>query len=151
MAFGNVILLLAVAFLASRFVLPPVFRSVARLPELVLVGALAWCLAMAGFAGLARPVHRDGRAHRRRDGLHVSLHARRGRQGHEHPRFFCDAVFCRPRHDHSRADVGLIVLWTIFFCLFLDRQPARHGFSRRCIPCGRAIASACCPPSTFAR
>ncbi len=49
-AFGNVILLLAVAFLASRFVLPPVFRSVARLPELVLVGALAWCLAMAGFA-----------------------------------------------------------------------------------------------------
>jgi len=50
-AFGNVILLLAVAFLASRFVLPPVFRAVARLPELVLVGALAWCLAMAGFAG----------------------------------------------------------------------------------------------------
>jgi Kef-type K+ transport system membrane component KefB len=50
-AFGNVILLLTVAFLASRFVLPPVFRSVARLPELVLVGALAWCLAMAGFAG----------------------------------------------------------------------------------------------------
>jgi Kef-type K+ transport system membrane component KefB len=50
-AFGNVILLLAVAFLASRFVLPPVFRAVARLPELVLVGALAWCLALAGFAG----------------------------------------------------------------------------------------------------
>jgi Kef-type K+ transport system membrane component KefB len=50
-AFGNVILLLTVAFLASRFVLPPVFRSVARLPELVLVGALAWCLALAGFAG----------------------------------------------------------------------------------------------------
>src|ERR1035438_5152599 len=50
-AFGNVILLLMVAFLASRFVLPPVFRSVARLPELVLVGALAWCVALAGFAG----------------------------------------------------------------------------------------------------
>ncbi len=49
-AFGNVILLLTVAYLASRFVLPPVFRAVARLPELVLVGALAWCLAMAGFA-----------------------------------------------------------------------------------------------------
>jgi hypothetical protein len=28
-----------------------VFRAVARLPELVLVGALAWCLALAGFAG----------------------------------------------------------------------------------------------------
>src|ERR1035438_2658419 len=49
-AFGNVILLLSVAFLASRYVLPPVFRAVARLPELVLVGALAWCVAMAGFA-----------------------------------------------------------------------------------------------------
>jgi Kef-type K+ transport system membrane component KefB len=50
-AFGNVILLLSVAFLTSRYVLPPVFRAVARLPELVLVGALAWCLALAGFAG----------------------------------------------------------------------------------------------------
>jgi Kef-type K+ transport system membrane component KefB len=49
-AVGHVILLLAVAFLASRFVLPHVFRFIARLPELVLVGALAWCFAMAGFA-----------------------------------------------------------------------------------------------------
>ena len=46
----HVILLLSVAFLASRFVLPHVFRFIARLPELVLVGALAWCFAMAGFA-----------------------------------------------------------------------------------------------------
>ena len=46
----HVILLLAVAFLASRFVLPRVFKFIARLPELVLVGALAWCFAMAGFA-----------------------------------------------------------------------------------------------------
>src|SRR5450432_1574211 len=50
-ALGNVILLLSVAFLASRFLLPPIFKMVARLPELVLVGALAWCFAMAGFAG----------------------------------------------------------------------------------------------------
>jgi Kef-type K+ transport system membrane component KefB len=49
-AVGHVILLVAVAFLASRFVLPPVFKAVARLPELVLVGALAWCFALAGFA-----------------------------------------------------------------------------------------------------
>jgi Kef-type K+ transport system membrane component KefB len=49
-ALGNVILLLSVAFLASRYALPPVFRAVARQPELVLVGALAWCLALAGFA-----------------------------------------------------------------------------------------------------
>ena len=50
-ALGSVILLLSVAFLTSRFVLPPVFKLIARLPELVLVGALAWCFAMAGFAG----------------------------------------------------------------------------------------------------
>lgn len=49
-AVWHVILLMAVAFLASRFVLPPIFRFVARLPELVLVGALAWCFALAGFA-----------------------------------------------------------------------------------------------------
>jgi Kef-type K+ transport system membrane component KefB len=49
-AVWHVILLLAVAFLASRFVLPHVFKFIARLPELVLVGALAWCFALAGFA-----------------------------------------------------------------------------------------------------
>jgi Kef-type K+ transport system membrane component KefB len=49
-ALWHVVLLLSVAFLASRFVLPPIFKFVARLPELVLVGALAWCFAMAGFA-----------------------------------------------------------------------------------------------------
>ena len=49
-AIGNVILLVAVAYVASRFVLPKIFKFIARLPELVLVGALAWCFAMAGFA-----------------------------------------------------------------------------------------------------
>ncbi len=49
-AIGHVILLVATAFLASRFLLPPIFKFIARLPELVLVGALAWCLALAGFA-----------------------------------------------------------------------------------------------------
>lgn len=56
-ALGNVLLLVAVAFVVSRFLLPPIFRFVARLPELVLVGALAWCFALAGFAahlGLSR-------------------------------------------------------------------------------------------------
>jgi Kef-type K+ transport system membrane component KefB len=57
LALGKVLLLVTVAFLASRFVLPPVFKFVARLPELVLVGALAWCFSLAGFAdylGLSR-------------------------------------------------------------------------------------------------
>jgi Kef-type K+ transport system membrane component KefB len=49
-AFGSVLLLLSVAFLTSRCVLPTIFRLIARLPELVLVGAIAWCFAMAGFA-----------------------------------------------------------------------------------------------------
>lgn len=54
---GKVVLLIGVAFLASRYILPTLFRSVARLPELVLVGALAWCMAVAGLAhqlGLSR-------------------------------------------------------------------------------------------------
>ena len=51
LALGKVILLLSVAFLTSRFALPNIFKQIARLPELVLVGALAWCLALAGFAG----------------------------------------------------------------------------------------------------
>ncbi len=46
----NVVALLAVAFTASRYILPSLFRSVARLPELVLVGALAWCFLVAGLA-----------------------------------------------------------------------------------------------------
>jgi tryptophan-rich sensory protein len=102
-----ILLLLAVAFLASRFLLPPVFKFVARLPELVLVGALAWCFAMAGFADYLKLSSRHGRAHRRRDDFHVSLHARCGRQGHQPPRFFCDAVFRRPRHVDSHADGGI--------------------------------------------
>jgi len=49
--------LLAVVLLMSRFTLPHLFRLIARLPELVLVGALAWCFAAAEFAaalGLSR-------------------------------------------------------------------------------------------------
>ena len=50
-AFGKVLLLVGVAYGVSRFVLPHIFKFVARQPELVLVGALAWCFAVAGFAG----------------------------------------------------------------------------------------------------
>jgi Kef-type K+ transport system membrane component KefB len=39
----RVVILVAVTFAVSRYVLPAVFRSVARLPELVQIGALAWC------------------------------------------------------------------------------------------------------------
>ncbi|MSU59958.1 MAG: hypothetical protein EXS35_17615 [Pedosphaera sp.] len=50
LALGKVILLVGVAYGVSRFVLPPIFKFVSRQPELVMVGALAWCFAMAGFA-----------------------------------------------------------------------------------------------------
>ena len=39
----RVILLVAAALIVSRYALPAIFRRVARSPELVQVGALAWC------------------------------------------------------------------------------------------------------------
>ncbi|PYI86645.1 MAG: hypothetical protein DME26_08680 [Verrucomicrobia bacterium] len=57
LSLGKAVLLVAVAFMASRYALPPVFHAVARLPELVQVGALAWCFLVAGLAswlGLSR-------------------------------------------------------------------------------------------------
>jgi Kef-type K+ transport system membrane component KefB len=51
------VLLLAASLLFSRYVLPPIFRSVAKMPELVLVMSLAWCFALcagADYAGLSR-------------------------------------------------------------------------------------------------
>jgi Kef-type K+ transport system membrane component KefB len=53
----KVILLVAVAFVVSKYLLPPLFTAMARAPELVLVGALAWCFTLAGLAswlGLSR-------------------------------------------------------------------------------------------------
>ena len=42
-SFGKVGVLVVAALALSRYVLPPIFKTVARLPELVLVGAIAWC------------------------------------------------------------------------------------------------------------
>ncbi len=53
----RVCVLLTTALLISRFTLPHLFQIIARLPELVMVGALAWCFAVAEFAhflGLSR-------------------------------------------------------------------------------------------------
>lgn len=50
-SFSKVLVLVVIAFTASRYALPPIFRAVARLPELVLVGAIAWCFLIAGLAG----------------------------------------------------------------------------------------------------
>ena len=56
-SFGKGILLVALSLLVSRYVLPRLFRSVAKIPELVLVMALAWCFlvcAAASYSGLSR-------------------------------------------------------------------------------------------------
>lgn len=47
----KVALLVGIAFTASRYALPTLFTSVARQPELVLVGAISWCFLIAGVAG----------------------------------------------------------------------------------------------------
>jgi len=57
LALARVMMLVGVAYLVSRFLLPPIFKFVANQPELVLVGALAWCFLCAGLAnklGLSR-------------------------------------------------------------------------------------------------
>lgn len=41
------------SFLAARHLLPAIFRGAARAPELVVLGALAWCFLIAGLASRA--------------------------------------------------------------------------------------------------
>jgi Kef-type K+ transport system membrane component KefB len=56
-SFAKGIGLVAATFAATRFVLPPLFRSMAKVPELILAGSLAWCfllVAAADMAGLSR-------------------------------------------------------------------------------------------------
>jgi len=50
---GKGALLVALAFTVSKTLLPRLFRSVAKTPELVLVGSLAWCFIVAGGASAA--------------------------------------------------------------------------------------------------
>jgi len=117
-AFGNVILLLAAAFLVSRFVLPPVFKFIARLPELVLVGALAWCFALAGFADFLKLSPAMGALIA---GVMISTFPYTldvGAKVTSLRDFFVTLFF---------VSLGMIIplptwsylLWTVFFCLFL--------------------------------
>lgn len=46
----RVAVLVVTALAVARFVLPAIFRRVARLPELMLVGALAWCFLIGELA-----------------------------------------------------------------------------------------------------
>ena len=47
---ARVAILLTVAMAVARYVLPRLFKRVARLPELMLVGALAWCFLVGELA-----------------------------------------------------------------------------------------------------
>jgi Kef-type K+ transport system membrane component KefB len=49
MSFGRVIVLVGTAMAVSRYILPVIFRAISRMPELVLVGALAWCFLLGEF------------------------------------------------------------------------------------------------------
>lgn len=50
LSFAKGAFLLAVSLCLSRYVLPRLFRAVAKLPEIVLVASLGWCFAVAGMA-----------------------------------------------------------------------------------------------------
>lgn len=50
LSIGRVALLVATAMVLSRFVLPKLFVQIARRPELVLLGALAWCFLIGEVA-----------------------------------------------------------------------------------------------------
>ncbi len=52
LSFGKGFLLVAISMLLSRFVLPRVFRSVAKVPELILISSLGWCFLVCGAANL---------------------------------------------------------------------------------------------------
>lgn len=50
LSFGRAGALVAIALLLSRYVLPTLFHRVARSPELILLGALAWCFLIGEIA-----------------------------------------------------------------------------------------------------
>lgn len=50
LSIGRVGLLVATAMILSRFVLPKIFHQIARSPELVMLGALAWCFLIGEVA-----------------------------------------------------------------------------------------------------
>ena len=75
--------LVATAMALSRYVLPRLFHQIARRPELMLVGALAWCFLIGEIAEYLRSVARDGSAGRRRVAVDIPVRARRHGEGHE--------------------------------------------------------------------
>ena len=52
MALGSTVVLLAVGFLISKFLLSSLFKSIAKSPEMVVSASLGWCAIMAGLADM---------------------------------------------------------------------------------------------------
>lgn len=52
-ALGFGVALVFGAFAVAKYVLPPIFRGAARSPELMVLGAIAWCFLVAGLASAA--------------------------------------------------------------------------------------------------
>ncbi|HEV7877507.1 cation:proton antiporter [Bradyrhizobium sp.] len=52
LSIARVVALVVTALALSRYVLPPLFHQIARRPELVLLGALAWCFLIGEIAEL---------------------------------------------------------------------------------------------------
>src|SRR3954449_904945 len=50
LSIARVVALVVTALVLSRYVLPPLFHQIARRPELVLLGALAWCFLIGEIA-----------------------------------------------------------------------------------------------------
>lgn len=50
LSIGRVAALVATAMILSRFVLPKIFHQIARRPELIMLGALAWCFLIGEIA-----------------------------------------------------------------------------------------------------
>lgn len=50
LSFGEGFLLVCISMLLSKFVLPRLFKSVAKIPELILISSLGWCFFICGIA-----------------------------------------------------------------------------------------------------
>ena len=96
---GRVGVLVATALVLSRYVLPWLFHQIARRPELVLLGALAWCFLIGEIAEQLHLSREMGSLVAGRFAVDIPLCARRHRQGHDAARFLHHAVLRRARHD----------------------------------------------------
>ncbi|MGY3465642.1 hypothetical protein ACVW0I_002513 [Bradyrhizobium sp. LM6.11] len=103
LSIGRVAVLVAAALLVSRYVLPRLFHQIARRPELILLGALAWCFLVAETAERLSLSREMGALIAGVSLSTFTLCARRHGQGHHAAGLLHHAVLRRSRHDHSRA------------------------------------------------